>query len=192
MQIDTPTVTLIAAALAALVAIMNTFLTASRQTRLEREKWQRTRDDEMRKWELLRQDEAAKSVRLAVAEVARLLASAAQAVSWLTWNGTHAPDLVTESDFDTYNKAMKTLFPQIVGAHLLLVALDKRTDETINPLVQQLYLLDEEVAKASVLFAKSPTASTAALAACYSACNDYFGSLHERFKNLLSENRSLA
>jgi hypothetical protein len=190
-MIDKETATLIAAALAALVAIMNTFLTAWRQSRLEREKWQRARNDEMQKWQLLRQDEAAKAIRIAVADVARLLASGAQAVSWLTWNGVHAPDVVTEKDFDTYNQTMKSLFPQIVGAHLLLVALDKTTDETINPLVRELYILDEDVAKAGLLFSKSATEGTAALAACFSACNNYFDSLHNRFKNLLKGDPSV-
>lgn len=190
-MIDKETATLIAAALAALVAIMNTFLTAWRQSRLEREKWQRARDDEMRKWDLVRQDEAAKGIRIALADLARLLASGAQAVSWLTWNGAYAADIITEKDFATYNETMKLLFPQIVGAHLLLVALDTTTDATIKPLVHELYLLDEDVAKAGVLFIKSPTAGTEALAACYTACNNYFNSLHDRFKNLLSGDRSV-
>ena len=187
MPIDKETATLIAAALAALVAILNTFLTASRQTKLERERWQRARDDEMQKWELLRQEEAAKAVHVAVAEVGRFLAAGAQAVSWLTWTAVHGPDVVTASDFATYNQTMKVLFPQIVGAHLLLVALDKKTDETINPIVRELYALDEAVAKADLLFAKSPAEGIAALTKCYGACDNYFQSLHTRFKNLLSE-----
>lgn len=191
MPIDKETATLIAAALAALVAIINTFWTGLRQTKLEREKWDRARNDESEKWKLLRQDEADKAVRLALAEVARLLASGAQAISWLTWKGVHAPDLITTRDFDTYNKTINALLPQIVGAHLLLVALDETTDETINPLVGGLYGLDQEVGKAGILFVKSSSEGIAALIACNTASDNYFRSLHERFKNVLGENRSL-
>src|SRR4051812_4495732 len=102
-SLDKETATLVAAMIAAIVTVLNTFLSTWRQARIDEKKWERSRKDDVEKWQQQRRDEADRALRSAIAELAKLLATCAQAMSWLTWNAKHTPALLEEADFLDYN-----------------------------------------------------------------------------------------
>lgn len=153
---DGATASLIGAAIGAISGLGGGYLAGRRQMQLEREKWLRSRKDEHEK-----------ALRLAVAELTRKLAAGTHAIAWLTWKAKNAPTELTEQDLSVYNKEMKTLFPDIVGSRVVVVALDKEVHTKMTPLILKLYSLDEQVARAAMLFEDARSDCITALAHYY-------------------------
>ena len=185
MELTQQTATLIAAIVAASAALTNAVFTARRQSRLEQEKWSRARDDEKARWEQGRQDRADEALRLALADVARQIAVAAQAISWLTWKAAHEPSQLTAADVAAYNEDIKAVMPNIVAAHLLVVALDRSTDGIIKPIVRDLYRLDQTVALAAAKIAISPQECLAQLRELFQQSDSFLVELHDQFSSML-------
>ena len=192
LSITQQTATLIAAIVAASAALANAVFAARRQSRLEQEKWSRARDDEKARWEQGRQDRADEALRLALADVARQIAIAAQAISWLTWKAAHAPSQLDSADVAAYNENIKAVMPNVVSAHLLVVALDRSTDGIVKPIVHDLYRLDQAVALAAAKVATSPQECLAQLGELFHQSNRFFLDLHDQFASVMWRARTHA
>lgn len=147
------TAVILGAAIAALVAFCVALYNSRRQSKLEYEKWLRTREDQIDK-----------DFRLAVADLTRKIAQGTHQIIWLAWKAKNEPTNLTEEDFVMYDKKMGELFPDIVGSRIIVAALNRKVHDEITPFVKRLYILDEEVAKARILFRKMPEKSIATLA----------------------------
>jgi hypothetical protein len=190
MTLDTQTATLVAAAIAAIASLSNTIITAWRQSHLEERKWRRARQDELDKWQQQRQDDADAALRTAIANLGQQLANCVQTISWFTWKAEKAPDTLTAEEIEKYNTDMKALLPPLVGAHLIVVALDPSQDASIKPLVETMYTLDARTAVASTQLAKSPAKGIEKLRQCYTDSEAFLETLHDRFAGILSGARA--
>jgi hypothetical protein len=72
--------------------------------------------------------------------------------SWLCWKGRYSPDTLIDADIVEYNKEIKTIFSELVGAQVILAAQDKLLYESINFIVEKVYKLDVKVARAAGYF----------------------------------------
>jgi hypothetical protein len=91
--------------LGGLLSLAGVLLQASRQLHVERQKWQQARQEE---WE--------QATRAAVIDLSMKLAAGVQLVVWLTWYAQHSPHEVTEARLAQYEREMKTLQVELVGA----------------------------------------------------------------------------
>jgi len=190
MALDKETATLVAAAIAATAALTNTVISAWRQSRLEERKWQRTRSDELDKWKQQRQDDADASLRSAIASLGQQLAACIQAISWFTWKAEKAPDSLVPAEIEKYDVDMKALLPPLVGAHLLVVALDPTKDTAIKPLVKTAYVLDARTALAATKLVDSRKEALADLRKCYADSEEFLETLHQQFAGILTGARA--
>jgi hypothetical protein len=140
----------------ALAAIGGSVFTSNRQARLEKDKWQRAKEDE---WE--------KETRLALADLTKSLAAAVHAIAWCTWCAMYEPEEMHRKHFDRYDKESRELFPVIVGARVVLARLDHELHEKMTPLIKKLYRLDAELSHAWVLFRKEREQGLERLTICY-------------------------
>ncbi|MDT4895518.1 MAG: hypothetical protein QOH25_595 [Acidobacteriota bacterium] len=150
------TAAIFGAAIAAIVALSVALYNSWRQSKLEYEKWLRAREDQ-----------TDKEFRLAVADLTKKIVQGTHRIIWLAWKAKNEPTNLTEEDFIMYDKQMAEIFPDIVGSRIIVAALNQKVHIEITPFVRRLYALDEEVAKARILFRETPEKSTATLAACY-------------------------
>ena len=150
------TATLVAAVIAACAALTTTALSGWRQYDIEKEKWHQAR-----------QDETDRAVRVAIADLGKQLASGIHAIGWLTWKAKYAPDTLATEDVIAYEKEVKTLFPNLVSAHLLVVALDRARCAIITSLVDRLLALDGEAALAGVKLKTARVEGLMMLQGCY-------------------------
>lgn len=120
----------------AALALTGVLWTNSRQKRIEDVRWERSRKDEL-----------LKQVRLAAADLAKRVAAGAQAMTWLLWIAKYEPANLTEKDIATYDREMKSLYSDLVGAEVVLAALDKHLFSKMKPLVNDLYKLDQGIAE---------------------------------------------
>jgi len=153
---DATMASLIGTAIGALSGLAGGYLAGRRQSQLEYEKWRREREDNLEK-----------DIRSAVAELTKKLAAGIQAIGWLTWKAENYPTKITEDDLANYDNDMKTLFPDIVGSRIAVAALNRETHTKMTPLVNELYSLDAQVAKATMTFKDSQEGGCKALADCY-------------------------
>lgn len=160
------TVAIMGALVGAFTGILIALLTNWQQSRVEYQKWLRTKEDEQQRWMQAREDEVVKDLRLAIAELTKKLAIGAHTMGWLTWKAKYDSANLTEEDIVDYNKKMQALFIEIVGARILVAALDKDIHTQMKPIIERLYILDGEIASKSALFKSSPQESIMALAKC--------------------------
>lgn len=107
----------------------------------------RNRRMEDLRWERSRSDELVKQVRLAAADLAKRVAAGAQATSWLLWIAKYEPENLTEKDISAFDREMKSLYSELVGAEVALAVLDKSLFDKMKPLVNSLYKLDQSIAE---------------------------------------------
>jgi hypothetical protein len=107
-----------------------------RQARLEDVKWERSKKDEL-----------LKNVRLAAAELSKKIATGAQAMTWLLWVAKYEPASLNERELSSYDREMKSLYSELVGAEVVLAALDKNLYAKLKPLVNDLHKLDQKIAE---------------------------------------------
>lgn len=150
---DPTTASLIGAGIGALAGLAGGWLNSWRHSKLEYEKWTRSRRDAIEK-----------DTRLALADLAKKIAAGIHAMAWLAWKAKIEPSRLSQDDLTTYDTTMNTLFPDIVGSRVALAALSKEIHDQISPLIQQLYDLDVKIAKTSSLYRDSVSEGTQALA----------------------------
>jgi len=161
--------------LGATIALVGVLITGWRQAKLEENKWRRSRKDERQK-----------ETRLAAAELTRGLAAGIHAVAWCSWKARYEPDDLKEKDFAAYDREIKGLFPTIVGARIVLAALNENMHQQMTPFVKELYSLDRELAEASVLFRRSRDEGLKAVEACYQHAHVYDKMLLEQVSRIVN------
>jgi hypothetical protein len=142
---DPSIATLTGVIVGALTTLLAGFLAGRHQTQLEREKWERAR-----------QEEAERSIRAAVADFTKKMAAGVQVVVWLTWHAKNNPDKLIGANLAEYEKEMKSLYLELVGSRIAVAALSQEVHNQLTPLVNNLYRLDEEVSHTILLFPDSP------------------------------------
>jgi hypothetical protein len=172
------TAAILGAAIAAIVALSVALYNSWRQSKLEDEKWLRAREDQ-----------TDKEFRLAVADLTKKIVQGTHRIIWLAWKAKNEPTNLTEDDFITYDKEMAEIFPDIVGSRIIVAALNRKVHIEITPFVRRLYALDEEVAKARILFKETPEKGTATLADCYDKTINFDSDLLMRVTDIVGLNR---
>jgi hypothetical protein len=157
----------------ALAAIGGSVFTSNRQASLEKDKWQRAKEDE---WE--------KETRLALAELTKNLAAAVHAIAWCTWCAASEPEEMHVGHFSRYDRESKGLFPVIVGARVVLATLDHELHEKMTPLIKKLYRLDEELSHAAALFRKEREQGLEKLAICYKESSQFDKEILQTVSNI--------
>ena len=117
---------------------------------------------------LSRKTELNKELRLAVAEFSKNLAIGNHAMSWLTWKAKNTPDLLTTDDIQRYEEVINSMFTSLVAARIIVAALNKKIHENMSTLVQRMYAMDENIARAGALFRRSPEDGREKLASYFS------------------------
>ncbi len=125
--------------------ILGGYISGWQQARLEYKKWQRTR-----------QDETIKEINITVAELMKKMATTAQTISWFTWEADYRPDRINKKSVDNYDLEMRSLFPEIDSALIMVSALNNKAYERLSPLVLKIYDLDLEVSRATRMIIKTP------------------------------------
>jgi hypothetical protein len=166
---------LVGALVGALAAIGGSVFTSSRQASLEKDKWQRAKEDE---WE--------KNTRLALAELTKSLAAGVHAIAWCTWAAKFEPEEMQVEHFAIYDKEIRGLFPVIVGARVVLATLDPELHKKMTPLIKKLYKLDAELTHASVLFSKDREQGLKSLEMCYDESNQFDKEILETVSNIVN------
>lgn len=159
LKMDAVTAGLIGTGIGALTGIAGGWLNGWRQSKIEHEKWIRSK-----------QDTIEKDTRLALADLIKKLAAGIHAIAWLTWKAENEPDNLSENDLSAYDSTLQSLFPDIVGSRVVLAALSRETHEQVSPLVNQLYVFDVRIGKAAALYRNSMPEGIKALAACHHDC----------------------
>jgi len=169
----------IAAAIAAIATLFVTLYNNKRQSKLEYEKWIRTREDQIDK-----------EFRSAIAELSRKIVVGSHRIIWLAWKAKNDPTGLKEEDFLTYDKNMGDVFPDIVGARVLVSAFNRQAHNEITPFVRVLYDLDEKVAHATKSFKDSPKASIEALEKLYDETVKFDSKFLEMITDITGLNRN--
>jgi hypothetical protein len=168
---------LIGGAVGALSALAGGYLTGRHLSQLERDKLLRNRADDHRK-----------SVCLALAELARRLAAGTHEISWVTWRAKYATSELTAEHLSNYDRAMGSVFPDMVGSRVELAGLDRRIHAQMEPLVYKLYALDEQVALAAASFNRSPESCIKGLSYCYDVCRELDHEIIDKVAGMISTN----
>jgi hypothetical protein len=136
----------------AIIGIMLVVVGFAFNRMLESFKTQQSRLIETFKGEEARKNEIAKERRVAIAEFATKLSAGFQTMAWLTWKAKYEPKGFSNDDIIVYDAAMKALFPQIVGARVVVAAIAPESHAQLGQLAQDLYSRDGEVAKVCVRY----------------------------------------
>jgi hypothetical protein len=167
--------TLIAAVIAAVVSLFNIFYTTFSQSRLESQKWIQAR-----------QDDADKNLRLAVADLTRKLAIGSHRMGWVTWKAVYARDSFSAEDIATYDKDMREVLPDVIAAHLLIAAMDRKTYDKIGPLAEKLYMIDGAIGQAGHDFINSKRQINSKWMELYNLCLKYQDQLKKEMTEIIS------
>jgi hypothetical protein len=172
MTMDAAVAGLIGAVIGAGLSLMGTLVSGWQESKLERAKWLRAREDQ-----------AIKDLRIAVADLARRLAAGVHSIEWLTWPAKYQSDDLTVDQLDdkirAYNQEVHGLFSELTGCLVVIAALDRQVYEQMRSLVQAFSSLDADVAMAASARGESLSESIEALVDCHAEAGRYFDSLHE-------------
>ena len=133
-----------------------------------------------------RASEYKKEVRLAVAELTRTLGDASHSIEWLAWKA-QTPLPLNQKSIDDYNAEMHRALPKIIGDLAVVSALDRDAFLQMYEIVNELYLLDQEVAKRVVIFDSYPEESTVEVAQYSRRAADFAVRLAPRVADILRE-----
>ena len=120
---------------------------------LEGFKFAQTKAIEALKSDLTRKLEIDRERRTAIADFAKKISVGYQAMEWLTWKAKHSPKIFSKLDIDAYNDDMKSSFPQIVAARVVVSAVDIDRVDVMNAIAERLYKVDGELARLCVTYA---------------------------------------
>ncbi len=144
---------LLAAIIGALAGLVGGYIAGRQQSQLEYQKWHRARLDDLNK-----------EIRLAVAELARKLAITTHSMNWLTWRAEKQAAEFSLEHLEAYDREMHQNLPEIASAFIVLSALSESAAGLMNPLVQEVYNLDVDLAKAGASYREDPATSREAIA----------------------------
>lgn len=170
------TITLVAALIAAITSIGNVYFNYLSATSLERQKWDKAREDELQK-----------NLRLALADFSCELATGVQRATWLLWIAENNPSSFSEKDLSTYDEEMRAILPRFFTARVMVAAHDIATYERLSDLTSRLYKLDSDIAVAGQQFRESRKDGLKALQLLYRGAQQ----LHPRLPDELAKVISL-
>jgi hypothetical protein len=139
------TFTLIAALLAAVTSTGNVYFSYLSASSIERERWEKEREDETKK-----------ALRTAVEAFAQELATAIQRATWLLWKAENNPSGFSDQDLKVYDQEMKTVLPRLLVTRVLVAAHDMGIYEQLSEIAAHFYELDSKIALADQSFRVSP------------------------------------
>jgi hypothetical protein len=126
---------LLGTAVGAAAGIVGTALSVRHQRLLEAERARTAQEGELLRLE-----------REALLDLAKRFAAALNTVLYLTWYAWKIPERVTAQALVDYEETMKELLGSLLGSHIGASSMSGRAFATIDPLIQQLYELDERIA----------------------------------------------
>jgi len=172
MNVDATIAGLIGAAIGAISSLMGSLLVGWQQSRIERQRWLRARDDKL-----------IQDLQLAIVELTRKLAAGIHSMQWFMWVTEYQPEKFTIEQLNEklrdYNNEVHDLFPELTGSLMVIAALDKDMYNRMSPLVNEFIELDWQIAMIAVSQDDSFSKSVEALASCYSKVSEYEKRLHE-------------
>lgn len=175
IYVNTRTLTLIAAMVAAISSLISAFYTQRSALELEKSKWAQSREDDARR-----------NQRIVLADFAKNLAGAVQRAAGIVWIAINDPQAITTADFVSYDRESRTSLPDIVSSNVLVAADDKAAYDRLAPLLRDYYVLDERISKAGVAFRKNPGQGLTELQSCSQQARQLEASLPEAFAAIVA------
>jgi xanthosine utilization system XapX-like protein len=130
-----------------------------------------------------RADSLARETSASAQQLTINAATALHSMCWLTWLAEKRPGQFSQQHIDNYNEEMHKTLPKI-SAHLATVAaLDMRLYDALNPLVEDIYALDEHLGKTAQSFSIDKHATTRDIGAKYDEIKEKERSLAKRVGN---------
>ncbi len=121
-------ITLTVAAIAAATSLAGAFFNQRGALNLEQEKWRQAQQD---------------GHRAIVVEFAKELTAAHQRAEWLVWTARNSSDLLSQKDFESFDKEAKASLPRIFGYRVLLAAKRPNIYPKLDVLVKRYYAADQ-------------------------------------------------
>lgn len=182
--------TMLGTLLGATLALLGVRWSSNRQWQLERDKWEKAQQLERDKWEKTQANELIKEIRLASAELAKKIASALQAIMWLTWIGKFNTQALVEKDLDDYLSETKKLFNELVVAQAHLAALDPELYKKMLQLVAEVLTIDSTMTFAIQKFKDAGSKDDKLVAAkelgsFYDKASKFYESIPDKFSKIL-------
>jgi hypothetical protein len=171
---DSGLATVVAALIALVAGLAGGFIAGKQQSTLEYQKWQRGRADDL-----------AKEARLAVAELTKSLGAATHTMAWLTWTARNRPKHLTRQAIQNYDEEMHKLFPSISGSLSLVSALSEPLYRQMEPLVEKVYSLDEQIALAATECIEQPEGAADLLGRYHAEVSSYTENLNREVADIL-------
>ncbi len=134
------------ALLGALIAFLSLRAQAKFQARREDERLEQAKIEEREKWERDQATARAREVRSATAELAKIIAMAANSMTWMLWIARHDKKRFLPKYIDEHDQYIKSLYSNIVAAQVALAAVDQQIYSESLQLVYKLYNIDAEIA----------------------------------------------
>lgn len=125
MPADVMSPVILGAVIGAGASILGGWLAGWRQSELERTKWERSRVDIVHT-----------ETRAALAALAKDLAAIAHSIMWATYKAPLTPEF-TEDDLAKYESEYHNKVSDLVGAQMLVAALDHKLFSRVTPLVSE-------------------------------------------------------
>ncbi|MBC9821038.1 hypothetical protein [Terrabacter sp. MAHUQ-38] len=146
---------LLGTAIGAVAGIAGSLLSSRHQMRLERERIDAARHDEL-----------TRAARQSLLDLVQLVATGTQAIAWVTWAVECRPVEESLVEARRYEDSMRELLPRLVSAQVAVASLSApATYERLDPLVRTLVHLDARVGTALVGHEQGDATSTAELLA---------------------------
>jgi len=123
---------------------------------------------EARRAVLTNRAEALRSGRQAMVRLTQLLMSLTQAIAWLGWSVKEKSDEELAREVELYESRSRELLPQILAAETEAASLSDEAFDEIDPLVNELLVLDTKVSTAMLRLGTDRSA-TAAIAEAWTA-----------------------
>jgi hypothetical protein len=133
--------------------------------------------------------EREKEARLAVAELAKNLGAASHSMAWLTWKSVHRPARLKVEDIDVYDQEVHALLPLVSGSLAVVSALSGHLYLRLEPFVNQLYKLDEEIAKAGTRYLEMPAEGLKLLSEHHQFVSEFASELNRKVAEVFQEQR---
>jgi hypothetical protein len=128
-----------------------------------------------------RKNEIARERRVAIAQFATKLSAGFHTMAWLTWKAKYEPKGFSKSDIITYDAEMKALFPQIVGARVVVAAIAPESQTQLGQFAKDLISLDSKVAQICVRYKEAKDSSKDA--------HDARGTIAELHEQILDQDK---
>lgn len=144
---------LLGTAVGAVAGIVGSLLAGRHQLRIERERAQAARHDEL-----------SRAARQSLLDLVQVVATGTQAIAWVTWAVECQPKEDSLVEARRYEDTMRELLPRLVSAQVAVASQsDATTYERLDPLVRTLVNIDARVGTALGGHERGDATSTAEL-----------------------------